>query len=223
MQKQLITFLVLFTMIDMGCKSIEKCMIGFYRVCSPAEYNTTLQINEDYRFQLNVFDGKTFIGTRGEWKVVDKHLIVNSDTVVRITPSLVLLGTPVSDSLTVYACWYGEREFDGMFSINPIEGANIKLKTSNRWLTLKTNRNGSVKCLNQFIDSIQVFATGMRPVSEAFGRTSTMPIRIGMINEDIEKKKVFLKNEQWKITGWRIKGIINQKEVSFKPGRKYSY
>ncbi|QHT65657.1 hypothetical protein GXP67_02740 [Rhodocytophaga rosea] len=210
MKKSWILYVILFGIGMLGCKPTQHSIVGLYKSYTHFEISSKIQLYQNQRFQFEAQQGIVFLGGKGEWRLEGKHLILNSDTVVKDSSYIEFTNPIHNDSLTILVCYELETA--------PLSGAKVNVKNKQEWLQLKTDSNGRIKLPNQFIDSLTVSNFAMLTLNKSLGLKPTQHIRVVMMEDNLGS--VRFKNEKWKIKRRRLIETIDNQRIVYKKRNK---
>lgn len=150
--------------ITFSCKPTENKLIGKYTYTLNFEVNGRLDLYPKYRFVFNARQGLASFGTKGNWRIENDRLILDSDKTLKDKSIFELKDGIKEDKLKIRLFMNsGDNENRDLL---PLSFARVKITNGRHSLELEPNDLGEIEIKNGHIDSLIVSTIGFVPLSE---------------------------------------------------------
>jgi hypothetical protein len=150
--------------ISFSCKPTENRLIGKYTYHLNFEVNGRLDLYPKNRFVFNARQGLACFGTRGNWKIENDRLILDSDKTLKDKSIFEFKDEVKSDQLKI-RLFINSGDNDNR-DLTTLSFAKVKIVNNVRSLELEPNDNGEIEIKNLHIDSLIVSTIGFVALSE---------------------------------------------------------
>ena len=156
-----------------GCSATQKNIIGKYTNHENFEVGAEINLLEDNRFNYSAQQGLMFFATKGTWKLIDRYVLLNSDTSL-IDSSYYQFKTPInSDSIDINV----------HFGDGKLPGAVINAITKSDTLEFRTDIDGLAKIPSNNVRSLHISYIYLLPVKIKLNQQSLKNIDVFMIDD----------------------------------------
>lgn len=147
-----------------SCKPTENKLIGKYTYDLNFEVDGRLDLYPKNRFVFNARQGLASFGTKGNWKIENHRLILNSDKTLRDKSIFEFKDEIKNDRLKIRLFInYGDNDNR---DLTPLSFAKVKIVNNGQSLELEPNDTGEIEIKNLQIDSLIVSTIGFVPLRE---------------------------------------------------------
>ncbi len=198
--------------ITFSCKPTENKLVGKYTYDLNFEVNGRLDLYPKNRFVFNARQGLASFGTRGNWKIENERLILDSDRTLKDNSIFEFKDEIKNDRLKIRLFTNsGDNENRNLTTLS---FAKVKIINSGQSLELEPDDNGEIEITNLHIDSLIVSTIGFVPLKEKLDIFPKNNIDVILIEE---LGNMTFDNEAFTIKGNRL--IENNKNS----GQKIRY
>jgi hypothetical protein len=135
-----------------SCKPTENKLIGKYTYDLNFEVNGRLDLYPKNRFVFNARQGLASFGTRGNWKIENDRLILDSDKTLKDKSILELKDEIKGDRLKI-RLFINSGDNDNR-DLTTLSFAKVKITNGGHLLELEPNDLGEIEIKNQRVDSL---------------------------------------------------------------------
>jgi hypothetical protein len=185
--------------VTFSCKPIEKKLIGKYTYNLNFEVDGRLDLYPKNRFVFNARQGLASFGTKGNWKIENDRLILDSDKTLRDKSIFEFKDEIKNDRLKIRLFInYGDNDNRDLTTLS---FAKVKIVNNGKSLELNPDDNGEIQIKNIHIDSLIVSTIGFVPLKEKLDIFSKNDIDV-ILTEELGNTT--FDNEAFTIRGNRL-------------------
>jgi hypothetical protein len=150
--------------ITFSCKPTENKLIGKYTYTLNSEVDGRLDLYPKNRFVFNARQGLASFGTKGNWRIENDRLILDSDKTLKDKSTFELKDEIKENELKI-RLFINSGDNDNR-DLMALSFARVKITNGRHSLQLEPNDLGELKIKNGHIDSLIVSTIGFVPLSE---------------------------------------------------------